>query len=201
MREKGSAKSRTINEGAVATPSKKKGIAKSRTINVHSCPMYRHLLGLLCGLDSFVTSRIPVFSKRIDFFKVGIDNELLDPLFSFEEVSEEAEPLASDVDQGLHAGNDKEEANRILDAGRDLDVSSNEAELTGGQDNLNHVIEPATEENMEKETTEGLTEMDNGSEHVKEDIPADFESRRREIQNAMTPVRRSSRIRNQYASR
>lgn len=55
--------------------------------------MYRHLLGLLCGLDSFVTSRIPVFSKRIDFFKVGIDNELLDPLFSFEEVSEEAEPL------------------------------------------------------------------------------------------------------------
>ncbi|CAL9160096.1 unnamed protein product [Musa hybrid cultivar] len=196
MREKGSAKSRTINEGAVATPRKKKGIAKSRTINVH-----RHLLGLLCGLDSFVTSRIPVFSKRIDFFKVGIDNELLDPLFSFEEVSEEAEPLASDVDQGLHAGNVKEEANRILDAGRDLDVSSNEAELTGGQDNLNHVIEPATEENMEKETTEGLTEMGNGSVHVKEDIPADFESRRREIQNAMTPVRRSGRIRNQYASR
>ncbi|CAL9072032.1 unnamed protein product [Musa acuminata var. zebrina] len=162
--------------------------------------MYRHLLGLLCGLDSFVTSRIPVFSKRIDFFKVGIDNELLDPLFSFE-VSEEAEPLASAVDQGLHAGNDKEEVNRILDTGRDLDVSSNEAELTGGQDNLNHVIEPATEENMEKETTEGLTEMGNGSEHVKEDIPADFESRRREIQNAMTPARRSSRIRNQYASR
>lgn len=93
MREKGSAKSRTINEGAVATPRQEKGLAKSRTINVHSCPMYRHLLGLLCGLDSFVTSRIPVFSKRIDFFKVGIDNELLDPLFSFEEVSEEAEPL------------------------------------------------------------------------------------------------------------
>ncbi|XP_065001632.1 uncharacterized protein LOC108952606 [Musa acuminata AAA Group] len=93
---------------------------------------------------------------------------------------------ASDVDQGLHAGNDKEEANRILDAGRDLDVSSNEAEITGGQDNLNHVIEPATEENMEKETTEGLTEMGNGSEHVKEDIPADFESRRREIQSVVS---------------
>nr|XP_018680512.1 PREDICTED: uncharacterized protein LOC108952606 [Musa acuminata subsp. malaccensis] len=93
---------------------------------------------------------------------------------------------ASDVDQGLHASNDKEEANRILDAGRDLDVSSNEAELTGGLDNLNHVIEPATEENMEKETTEGLTEMGNGSEHVKEDIPADFESRRREIQSVVS---------------
>lgn len=93
---------------------------------------------------------------------------------------------ASDVEQSLHGGNDKEEANRILDAGRDLDVSGNEAELNGGQDNLNHVIEPATEENMEKETTEGLTEMGNGSEHVKEDIPAGFESRRREIQSVVS---------------
>ncbi|URD95087.1 hypothetical protein MUK42_37481 [Musa troglodytarum] len=44
-------------------------IAKSRTINVHSPLMYRYLLGLLCGLDSFVTSRIPVFDRRVDFLK------------------------------------------------------------------------------------------------------------------------------------